>query len=498
MSHRPLLFLVFLSLVLAPAPAVPDPAARAVSPSFDAFFVDETLRVDYYHIGNAKEERVTLDRVLVQGRWAGSTKRLIDPFDIGRIAVKVYDAKSGALLFSRSYDTYFGEYRTTDAALQGLSRTYHESALIPRPRAKVRFVLESRDRDNALRPLFECLIDPEAAEIVREPLLSGVKVFDLLTSGDPHAKADVAFIAEGYTSGEEAKLRADLDRFAKVFFNHAPYRSLRDKFNLTGVWKPSDESGCDEPGYGSYKSTAVGASFDSLGSERYVLTEENRALRDIAAHVPYDALFIMINQKRYGGGGIYNFYCTFTTDNQWYEYLFLHEFGHAFAGLADEYYTSDVAYNEFYPRGIEPREPNITALLDPKALKWKDLVSPGAAVPTLWEKDAFDNNDMAYQKVRQDLNAKIAALKRGGAPAAAILRAEEDSEEKSREHARWVDEFLAASRFAGAVGAFEGAGYAARGLFRPAVDCLMFTKGAKPFCRVCERAVRRTILFYAD
>jgi len=219
-------------------------------------------------------------------------------------------------------------------------------------------------------------------------------------------------------------------------------------------------------------------------------------LRDIAAHVPYDALFIMVNHKRYGGGGIYNLYCTFTVDNQWYEYLFLHEFGHSFAGLGDEYYTSEVAYNEFYPKGQEPVEANLTALLDPKKLKWKGLVSPGISIPTPWEKEEFDRMDNAYQKVRSEVNARIAAMKRSGADPVDVAKAEDESERLSREQADKVDRFLRNSQFWGKVGAFEGAGYSARGLYRPAVDCLMFSKGAKPFCRVCEEAVARVIEAY--
>ena len=467
-------------------------------PGFDQYFVDQTLRVDYFHIGNLQEEIITLDRALVQGSWAGSTKNLIDPFDLGRYGLKIYDEASGTLIFSRGFDSYFGEYRTTEEAAKGIRRTYHESALIPLPKAKVKFVLESRDRNNVLHRVFEQVVDPASIEVLRKPLSSGVKVFTLLKSGDPHIKADLAFIAEGYTLAEEAKLRADLDRFVKVLFGREPYLSLRDKFNVSGVWKPSDESGCDEPGHGNYKSTAVAATFDSLGSERYVLTEDNKTLRDIAAHVPYDALAVMVNHKRYGGGGIYNAFCTFTVDNQWYDYLFPHEFGHSFTGLADEYYTSSVAYNEFYPAGVEPREANITALLDPANLKWKGLVTPGTAVPTPWEKEEFDKNDLAYQKIRGEINEKIARMKRSGAPADEVARLEEESERMSKEQAEWVDRFLASSKFTGKTGAVEGAGYAAKGLFRPAVDCLMFTKGAKPYCPVCEQAVRRMILFYAE
>jgi hypothetical protein len=481
-------FSVLLIVCLIPALLL---AGQSVP--FDKYFIDKTMRIDYYHVGNAREEAVTLDHIYEQGSWAGSLRNLIDPFAVGRYAFKVYDGASGTLIFSKGFDSYFGEYKTTQGALDGLKRTYQESVLIPFPKAKIKFVVELRDRQNALQPVFSAEIDPADISIIREPLAAGVKVFEVLKSGDPHRKVDVAFIAEGYTTAQEAKFKADLERFRGVFFKQEPYKSRRDSFNIYGVFKPSEESGCDEPSHGSYKNTAVGASFDSLGSERYLLTEDNKSLRDIAAHVPYDALFIMVNHKRYGGGGIYNLFCTFTVDNQWHEYLFLHEFGHAFAGLADEYYTSSVAYNDFYPQGVEPREPNITALLDPKNLKWKRLVTPGTAIPTPWEKEEYDRMDNAYQKVRQEFNDRIAGLKKSGAPEAELAKVEEESERLSLQHAEKMDAFLRKSKYWGKVGAFQGAGYSSHGLYRPALDCLMFSKGTKPFCAVCEQAIARVI-----
>jgi len=143
------------------------------------------------------------------------------------------------------------------------------------------------------------------------------------------------------------------------------------------VYKPSEDSGVDEPGANIYRNTVMNCTFNSLGSDRYLLTEDNKAVRDLAAFVPYDALYIMVNHSRYGGGGIYNLYCTFTTGNQYKDFLFIHEFGHSFAGLADEYYTSSTAYNDFYPRGVEPVELNITALTDPQNVKWKNHLTPG-------------------------------------------------------------------------------------------------------------------------
>jgi hypothetical protein len=463
---------------------------------FDRFFVDKTMRIDYFHSGDAKEEQVTLDQVYEQGIWAGSRENLIDRFNNGRTYAKVFDVSSGKLIFSKGFDSYFGEYKTTNQALRGTKRTFHETILIPCPKKRIAFALEVRDRENILQPLFSREVDPAAVTIIKEQPGKGVKVIDILTSGDPHHKADIVFIAEGYTSDDEQKLRSDLDRFTRTFFSQEPYKSNKDGFNIYCAFKPSEESGCDEPSHGVYKKTAISASFDSLGSERYLLTEDNKALRDVAAHVPYDALVVIVNHKRYGGGGIYNLYCTFTSDNQWQEYLFLHEFGHSFAGLGDEYYTSSVAYNEFYPRGVEPTEPNITALLDPKNLKWKGLATPGIEIPTPWEKEDFDRMDEAYQKVRQEVNERIARMKREGASAEEVEKVEQESERLSRDNAKKVDDYLSRSMFKDKIGAYEGAGYSAQGLYRPMVDCIMFTRGKKPYCRVCEQAVVRVINHY--
>ncbi len=487
-----------IHLAVLAAAALASPLAPVETVPFDRVFVDATLRIDTYHAGNAAEETVTLDRVVWQPGWAGSRTHLADPFGVGRYLATVTDPASRVVLFSKGYDSYFGEYRTTAAAEAGTRRTFHESVLIPCPKQPVRFAIAVRQRDGSLREIFAAGVDPAATGVVRAPLEAGVEVIPVHHGGDPHAVVDVAIVAEGYTAKEEKKFRRDLARYVGVLFSQEPYASRKDRFNVAGVFKASQESGCSEPSWGEWRETAVGATFDALGSERYLLTEENRRLRDLAAHVPYDALFIMVNSARYGGGGIYNLYCTFTSDNQWSPYVFMHEFGHHFAGLADEYYTSSVAYSEFYPKGTEPDAPNVTALLDPGALKWQALVTPGTPVPTPWEKAEFDAMDRAYQKVREELNAKIAAAKRAKAPRGDVEKLQAESERLSAEHAKRVDAYLARSRFVGQVGAFEGAGYAAEGLYRPALDCIMFTKGLKPFCKVCQQAIVRVIEHYGE
>jgi hypothetical protein len=468
-------------------------ASAADLSTFEKYFEDATMRVDYYHTGSAAEEVIALDRVVREGMWAGSRVHLADAYDTGGYAVVIYDVASGTRLFSRGFDSYFGEYRTTEAATKGVRRTYQESALVPFPRKPVRLVVEARGRDQVLRPIFETVIDPAAYTVVRETPTPGATVIPVLTCGDPHRCVDIAVLAEGYTAEEEGKFRRDLGRAVGTLTAVEPFASAKRRFNISGVFAPSAQSGCDEPSRGVWRNTILDASFDALGSERYLLSENNRAIRDLAAQVPSDAILIMVNSPRYGGGGIYNLYCTFTSDNQWTPYVMVHEFGHAFAGLADEYYTSSVAYSDFYPKGVEPASPNVTALLDPANLKWKALVTPGTPIPTPWEKAGFDEMDRAYQKTREELNARIATLMRAGAPAAEVDALKERAETLSKSHADEVDAYLAKSAWVGKVGAFEGAGYASHGLYRPMLDCIMFTKGRKPFCTVCRDAISRVI-----
>ncbi len=465
---------------------------------FAAFFENRTLRVDMFHAGDAKEETFMIDRIFQQGPWAGNPRRTIDPFALGRYQLRISDAASGTLIYSKGFDSYFGEYKTTDPGQNGIGKTFSETLLLPYPKNKIRLEILLRDRQNLPQLLFGREIDPADQFIVKEKLSGDVQVIEQVKNGAPADRVDLAIVGEGYTAAEQEKFKRDLARFSELITSQEPYKTYRDRFNITGLFKPSAESGCDEPSFGQFKNTVLGAQFDSFGSERYLLTDDNRALRDIAAHVPYDALLIMVNQTRYGGGGIYNLYCTFTSDDQWQQYLCMHEFGHSFSGLADEYYTSAVAYNEFYPVGVEPLEPNVTALLDPKNLKWKELVTKKTAVPTLWEKAAYEEMERVYQKKRQETNERIAALKRANAPKAEIDALQAQSDEMSRLNGLEVNAFFKKSRFQGKVGAFEGAGYAAKGLFRPMLDCLMFSRGLKPLCKVCEQAVIRVIQYYCE
>ncbi len=235
-----------------------------------------------------------------------------------------------------------------------------------------------------------------------------------------------------------------------------------------------------------------------MGSERYVLTEDNKSVRDLAGHVPYDAIYIMVNHHRYGGGGIYNLFCTFTLDEQWMKYLFTHEFGHSFTGLADEYYSSPIAYADFYPKGVEPREPNITALLDPDNIKWTSLLSEDVAIPTPWFKSEYDSINFSWQKLRVTLNLKTESLKREKSSKVLIREAEQIYAKENKAASDKMDAVIEKDPNRKKVGVFEGAGYSATGLYRSQADCIMFSTGIKPFCAACLQAINRMIDHYVE
>jgi hypothetical protein len=467
--------------------------------AFDEYFVDATLRVDYYHIGDKSTELVTLDRVLREGMWAGNPGHLLDPFSYGRYRVQVFDSASGRLIYSRGFDSYFGEYKTSEPAKHGVKRTFHESLLIPAPKRTIRFVIEMRDRSNVYHQLFEAAIDPGDYHIVTEQARRGERVIEQVKNGSPHDKVDIVILSEGYTKSDEEKFAADVKRYADILLAWEPYRSYKDRFNISGIFVPSPESGVDEPRQHSYKKTALDATFNSLDSDRYLLSENNRMLRDVAAQVPYDALVVMVNSKRYGGGGIYNAFTFFTSDGTSNEEVFQHEFAHAFGGLGDEYYTSDVAYDEFYPPGVEPTEPNLTALLDPKNVKWRDLLTPGLAVPTEWGQQTYDSLTSRRDAVSKEHSERVARLKKEGAGDIEVRKAEVEFRPVMEELNRRIKSFLEDHPLKGKIGAFEGGGYAPKGLYRPTVNSLMnqFTATDRTFYRVNEAALIRMIGYYS-
>lgn len=485
--HR--LFQLILGLLLFPAPLIS-------AADFDTYFEDATLRVDFYQYGDADNENIAVDRLIKQGRWAGPTNRLLDPHPYGGYVARAVDLSSGETIFKLGFDSLFGEYRTTGPAARGEARVYHETILLPYPINTIRLIVSRPPTDGEETILFEMEIDPASVAIAAEPPRVGATVVDAHIAGDPHSTLDIAIIGEGYTTDQIKLFRADVKRFSELMLSQEPYSSMSDGISIRGIVLPSLDEGCDEPTRGTWRSTSLSAGFNALGSPRYLLTESNRDLRDIAANAPYDTLVIMVNHDRYGGGGIYNRYCTFTAHGTFSPYLLLHEFGHSFGGLADEYYTSSTAYNDFYPESTEPVSPNITASTDRSTVKWSDLVAPDTPFPTPWDKTEFDTTDLAYQVERRQIDDAIAAATRSGSYQIELDALHEASRRHAGDRVATVDAFMESSGSMGTVGAFEGAGYVSEGLYRPAIDCLMFSRGVKALCPVCRRAVASRIDFY--
>jgi hypothetical protein len=467
-----------------------------IFPSFDEFFYQKTLRIDFYHTGNSKEEVYSIDKFYLIDGWAGPLKNLIDPSDLGKYKVEI-STKNDLLIYSYNFDSIFAEYQTTKKAIDGIKKTFSETILIPYPKDDFKIKIKKREKRNKYLVVFEESINLNNIFISKEKRKGDHFIWKKDICGNPSNCVDIVILADGYTKKEKKKAVSDFEKFYNIFFSQEPYKSFKGKFNFYGIFVPSEESGCDEPSFNIWKSTPFGTSFDSLDSERYILSEENKNIRDWASLVPYDSILIMINHKRYGGGGIYNLYATFTADNLWNEYLMLHEFGHSFAGLADEYYTSSTSYENFYKIDEEPAEPNITALLEGEPLKWASLILKDTPIPTPWEKDKFDSIDLEYQKERERLNKEIREAKKNK-EAEKIKILEEEINNLTLENYKKLEKFFKESKWKGIVGAYEGAGYQNKGLYRPEIDCIMFSRGKKPYCKVCKEAIIKRIKFLTE
>lgn len=496
-GKKPFSFFLTLALVLC-LTLLPPNANSQEQVRFEDHFLDRAMRINLYLVGDAREENVLIHSIYQEEFWPESKTGLTDPFNYGHYFLKVYEVASNKLIYSRGFDCQFGEYKTTTPALNGVKKVFQRSVRIPWPKHKVNLVIEVRDRKNLLRPLTVETIDPEDYHHLRESAAGSDYVLEVKKTGQPAERVDLVFLAEGYRAEEREKFENDVRKFSGYLFEIEPYKSNQDKFNIYGVFRPSAESGMDEPRQKAYKNTVLKASFNAFDLDRYMLTEEGFLIREMAARVPYDAIVILVNSKRYGGGGIYNDYCITTVDHQASRGVFLHEFGHSFAGLADEYYTSDVAYNEFYPAGVEPLEPNITALLDPENLKWKDLLSPGISIPTEYGKEEIEKLQAERRASFQEMNKALEEAKKKNLKETELKKIQARFQERDRALQTRIRTVREKYRdLEDRVGAFEGAGYSSKGLYRPMMYCLMISSPKMEFCRVCQRAIQQMIDYYS-
>ena len=369
--------------------------------NFEDSFTEKSLRIDFALSGNKDSQSAAIERLREEPVWGGPRKNLVDTFRYGGYYINVYDAASDSLLYARGFNTLFEEWRTTEQA-QTETQSWTNSVAIPYPKAPVRIELTARNRsDMRFHPLLTQTVDPASIFIDRGKLKE-----------------------------------ADARRFEEALFATPPFDTRRADFNIWAVGTVSEESGTDLSGKGVFKHTALNSGYYTFGIDRYLTTPDMKAVRDAVWNVPCDAIFILVNTDAYGGGGMYNFYAMGTADHPRTPVVFVHELGHSLAGLADEYFSSEVAYQDFYNLKYEPWEPNITTLVD-FGSKWEDLLPAGTPIPT-------------------------------------------PLDEKHREKP----------------GVFEGGGYVAKGIYRPMDHCMM--RDYAPFCPACVRAIHRMIDFLTD
>ena len=403
---------------------------------FDDYFETKTLRFDFFLAGNAERQDVYIDCFREEPHWGGPLTHLTDNPDYGEYCYKIYDEASGTLIYSKGFCSLFQEWRTTDEA-RTVNRSYSQVIAMPYPKKNIRIEILARNYDTGLfELLFKTSLDPNSIYINREKL-SEYPITQILNNGVSHQKVDLVFVAEGYTKDEMDKFRNDAARFTAFLFQTQPYSERKNDFNVWAVECPSAESGTDIPGQNVWKTTALNSHFWTFGIDRYLTAPNLAIIRDKVWNVPCDAVFVLVNSDKYGGGGIYNYYGLGTVDHAWSCVVFVHELGHSFAGLADEYFNSEVAYNDFYNLKVEPWEPNLTTLVNFDT-KWKNMLSAGTSIPTPPDKNNGNK-----------------------------------------------------------IGVYEGGGYVTKGVFRPMMNCRMHSNSAI-FCPICQQAINRMIDWTID
>ena len=441
-----------------------------------------TMRLDYFHTGNHDTEMFSLDEVVIEALpWTGNMHQPIDKTLRGKYLFEVADADSGEVAWSRSFSSIYGEWETTGES-RSINRTFHESVRFPAQDSPFDVIFKKRGAKNQFAEIWRIAIDPDDYMIHRESAMYADQVVAIINNGDPAEKVDLLLLGDGYTAEEHDDFVVRAREMADILFATSPFKERKDDFNVWALAPHAAQSGISRPSTNTYRDSPIGATYDSFRSKRYVLTFDNKNWRRIASSTPYDFVEILTNTETYGGGGIYGLFGTTAANGEWAPYVFVHEFGHHFAGLADEYYTSSTAYES--PEVIvEPYEPNVTALLDPDNLKWRHLVAPNTPLPTPWPKAEFEEHSLAVQEQR-------AQMRVDNVP-------ESEMNVLFRFTKEYTDKLFSKSEYRNSTGAFEGANYEAKGFYRSAQNCMMFTR-ADYFCDVCAAAIEKVIDEYTS
>lgn len=406
---------------------------------------EKTLRVDYVFSGTDKATEISLERLYSFDGWAGRTVNLDRVPVKGNGQISMTDVATGKVIYMQSFSTLFQEWKTTEEATK-LRKAFENTFLLPMPSAKAAVKVELYDFFGNVCASLNHIVDPSDILIKRMKPEPAPHRY-LLKSGSPQEKIDVAIVAEGYTKEEAEQFYKDAQVAVDAILAHEPFGKYRDRFNFVAIVLESKDSGVSVPREGLWKDTAVGSNYDTFYSDRYLTTSCVWKMHDALCGIPYEHLVILANTDTYGGGGIYNSYTLTTALHKDFKPVVVHEFGHSFAGLADEYYYDDQFVEYYYPDS-EPWEQNITTLFDFES-KWDDMLPKIIQIPTPAEGNVWEK------------------IKAGTKPESIV-------------------------------GVYEGAGYQSKGVYRPYPDCRMKTNAAESFCPVCQRAIARIIEFYTE
>lgn len=406
---------------------------------------EKTLRVDYVFSGTDKATEISLERLYSFDGWAGRTVNLDRVPVKGNGQISMTDVATGKVIYMQSFSTLFQEWKTTEEATK-LRKAFENTFLLPMPSAKAAVKVELYDFFGNVCASLNHIVDPSDILIKRMKPEPAPHRY-LLKSGSPQEKIDVAIVAEGYTKEEAEQFYKDAQVAVEAILAHEPFGTYRDRFNFVAIALESKDSGVSVPREGLWKDTAVGSNYDTFYSDRYLTTSCVWKMHDALCGIPYEHLVILANTDTYGGGGIYNSYTLTTALHKDFKPVVVHEFGHSFAGLADEYYYDDQFVEYYYPDS-EPWEQNITTLFDFES-KWDDMLPKIIQIPTPVEGNVWEK------------------IKAGTKPESIV-------------------------------GVYEGAGYQSKGVYRPYPDCRMKTNAAESFCPVCQRAIARIIEFYTE
>ena len=404
---------------------------------FADHFADKTLRVDYIFNGNASGQAICLDGLSALPTWAGRKHHLAELPLQGNGQIVMRNAASGKTIYTTSFSSLFQEWLETDEA-RNVTKGFENTFLLPYPLQPVEIEITLLDPRRNVRASMKHIVHPNDVLIEQKGNSHITPHKYLLHNDSPEKCINVAILAEGYTPQEMQTFYEDADIACKSIFDHEPFKSMKKRFNVVAVASPSTDSGVSVPRLNEWKHTAFSSHFSTFYSDRYLTTSRVKAIHDALAGIPYEHIIILANTEEYGGGGIYNSYTLTTAHHPMFRPVVVHEFGHSFGGLADEYFYDNDVMTDTYPLDIEPWEQNISTQVD-FAAKWKDMLSENTPVPT---------------------------------PA-----------EVSENYP---------------TGVYEGGGYSAKGIFRPAENCRMRTNEYPAFCPVCQRALRRIIEFYTE